>query len=63
MSLLTVDDYILFDCPGQVELFTHHDSLRRIFRKLEKLGFRVYFLEITLISAGCCELGGFVLLH
>ncbi|KAG5439968.1 hypothetical protein PCANB_000250 [Pneumocystis canis] len=24
------DDYILFDCPGQVELFTHHGSLQRI---------------------------------
>lgn len=35
------EDYILFDCPGQVELFTHHDSLRRIFMKLQKLGYRV----------------------
>lgn len=35
------DDYILFDCPGQVELFTHHDSLKRIFKKLEKLDYRV----------------------
>ena len=38
---LTEDDYILFDCPGQVELFTHHDSLKRIFKKLEKLDYRV----------------------
>lgn len=35
------DDYVLFDCPGQVELFTHHDSLRRIFLKLAKAGYRV----------------------
>ena len=35
------DDYVLFDCPGQVELFTHHDSLRKIFLRLQKLGFRV----------------------
>ncbi|KKY22319.1 putative atp binding [Diplodia seriata] len=34
------DDYILFDCPGQVELFTHHSSLRHIFLRLEKLGYR-----------------------
>lgn len=34
-------DYILFDCPGQVELYTHHNSLRNIFYKLQKLGFRV----------------------
>lgn len=35
------DDYLLFDCPGQVELYTHHNSLRNIFFKLQKLGFRV----------------------
>lgn len=35
------DDYILFDCPGQVELFTHHDSLRKIFFALQKMGYRV----------------------
>lgn len=38
---LYIDDYILFDCPGQVELFTHHSSLRNIFFRLEKLGYRV----------------------
>lgn len=35
------DDYILFDCPGQVELFTHHASLRNIFYKIQKMGIRV----------------------
>jgi len=35
------DDYVLFDCPGQVELFTHHSSLRNIFLRLQKLGYRV----------------------
>jgi GTPase SAR1 family protein len=35
------EDYVLFDCPGQVELYTHHSSLRNIFFKLEKLGYRV----------------------
>lgn len=35
------EDYILFDCPGQVELYTHHNSLRNIFFKLQKAGFRV----------------------
>ncbi|CDI76133.1 Whole genome shotgun assembly, allelic scaffold old set, scaffold old scaffoldA_149, related [Eimeria acervulina] len=33
--------YVLIDCPGQVELFTHHDALRTIIRHLEKLDFRV----------------------
>jgi GTPase SAR1 family protein len=34
-------DYIIFDCPGQVELYTHHNSMRNIFYKLQKRGFRV----------------------
>ena len=39
----TVEDYVLFDCPGQVELFTHHSSLRNIFLRIQKLGYRVCF--------------------
>lgn len=35
------EDYVLFDCPGQVELFTHHGSLRNIFVKIQKMGYRV----------------------
>lgn len=37
------EDYVLFDCPGQVELYTHHSSLRNIFFKLQKLGYRVRY--------------------
>jgi GTPase SAR1 family protein len=37
------DDYVLFDCPGQVELYTHHNSLRNVFFKMQKLGYRVSF--------------------
>lgn len=35
------EDYVLFDCPGQVELFTHHSSLRNIFFQIQNLGYRV----------------------
>lgn len=35
------DEYILFDCPGQIELFTHQDSLKRLIRRLEAFGFRI----------------------
>lgn len=42
-----VDDYVIFDCPGQVELFTHHSSLRNIFFRLQKLGYRVRNLSCT----------------
>lgn len=40
-NTLFLEDYILFDCPGQVELFTHHSSLRNIFFKIQKMGIRV----------------------
>ncbi|KAF1950163.1 hypothetical protein CC80DRAFT_496988 [Byssothecium circinans] len=41
------DDYVLFDCPGQVELFTHHSSLRNIFFRLQKLGYRLVVVHLT----------------
>ncbi|KAL6710241.1 hypothetical protein ACN47E_009187 [Coniothyrium glycines] len=41
------EDYILFDCPGQVELFTHHGSLRNIFFRLQKLGYRLVVVHLT----------------
>ncbi|KAJ5178570.1 uncharacterized protein N7500_001269 [Penicillium coprophilum] len=40
------DDYILFDCPGQVELFTHHSSLRNIFYKIQKMGIRLIVIHL-----------------
>ncbi|KAI9930529.1 hypothetical protein ASPWEDRAFT_107485 [Aspergillus wentii DTO 134E9] len=41
------EDYILFDCPGQVELFTHHSSLRNIFFRLQKLGYRLIVIHLV----------------
>ena len=35
------DDWVIFDCPGQVELSTNHDSLKNIIEKLGHSGFRV----------------------
>lgn len=29
-------EYLIFDCPGQVELFTHHSALSQIFQRLQK---------------------------
>ncbi|PWW72802.1 hypothetical protein C7212DRAFT_223469 [Tuber magnatum] len=45
-------DYVLFDCPGQVELFTHHASLRNIFLKIQKLGYRL--VVVHLVDAHYC---------
>lgn len=33
--------YVLFDCPGQVELYSHHRSMKAILEKLTKEGWRV----------------------
>ncbi|KAJ9149055.1 GPN-loop GTPase 2 [Pleurostoma richardsiae] len=41
------EDYLLFDCPGQVELYTHHNSLRNIFFRLQKLGFRMVVVHLS----------------
>ena len=49
------EDYVLFDCPGQVELFTHHSSLRNIFFRIQKLGYRVRFSRLPFPSAGNIE--------
>lgn len=35
-QLVKDGSYLVFDCPGQVELFTHDNSLFRIFKKLIK---------------------------
>jgi hypothetical protein len=44
------DSYILFDCPGQVELFTHHNTMPNLFHRLEKIGYRVRFLFLSITS-------------
>ncbi|KAJ5159489.1 GPN-loop GTPase 2 [Penicillium canariense] len=41
------DDYVIFDCPGQVELFTHHSSLRNIFFQLQKMGYRLIVMHLV----------------
>lgn len=39
-------EYLVFDCPGQVELFTHHSALRKIFKRLEKLDYRLVVVHL-----------------
>jgi len=41
LNELGKDAYVLFDLPGQVELSTNHNSLKRIIEKLGKSGFRL----------------------
>ncbi|EDR12828.1 uncharacterized protein LACBIDRAFT_231004 [Laccaria bicolor S238N-H82] len=42
------DDYLVFDCPGQIELYTHHPFLPTLVQNLTRLGIRVcavYLIE------------------
>ena len=46
------NSYLLFDCPGQVELFTNHNSLRNIVQQLVKLDYRL--CSVHLVDAHYC---------
>ncbi len=47
-KLANLDErYFIFDCPGQVELFTHHNSLKNIVRTLGKWGFRLTCVHLV----------------
>ena len=35
------DSYLLIDCPGQVELYTHHGAIRNITAQLQKWNMKV----------------------
>ncbi|KAF5388302.1 hypothetical protein D9615_000349 [Tricholomella constricta] len=42
------DDYLIIDCPGQIELYTHHPFLPTLVKNLSRLGMRtcaVYLIE------------------
>lgn len=39
--------YVIFDTPGQAELWTNHDSLKRIFQRLGKLDYRLAAVHLT----------------
>lgn len=42
------DDYLIIDCPGQIELYTHHPFLPILARNLQRMGIRtcaVYLID------------------
>ncbi|CAH1797002.1 unnamed protein product [Owenia fusiformis] len=53
------DCYLLFDCPGQVELYTHHNSVKNIFQQLTKWDFRLCSVHLV-DSHYCSEPGKFI---
>ncbi|KAJ1644683.1 hypothetical protein LPJ64_003667 [Coemansia asiatica] len=53
------DSYFIFDCPGQVELYTHNESIKNIVRLLEKQGFRLACVHLVDASY-CTEASRFI---
>ncbi|XP_015904713.1 GPN-loop GTPase 2 isoform X2 [Parasteatoda tepidariorum] len=53
------DCYFLIDCPGQVELYTHHDSVQNIVSALTKSGFQLCSVHLV-DSHYCCDPSKFV---
>lgn len=47
------DHFLLLDCPGQVELYTHHTSVRQIVQTLLKWGLRL--AAVHLVDAHYCS--------
>lgn len=47
------ENYFLFDCPGQVELYTHHNAMTKIFSKLESLGY--HLCTVHLVDSHYCS--------
>lgn len=51
--------YLLFDLPGQVELYTNHDCIKNLAHKLEKWGYRLTCVHLV-DSHHCAEASKFV---
>lgn len=61
VSGLLEEDYVLFDCPGQLELYSHLDTMGRIASGLQKMGFSlcsVCLLDVTFLDDDFKWLGG-----
>ncbi|GAB0094894.1 GPN-loop GTPase 2 [Sergentomyia squamirostris] len=52
-------NYFIFDCPGQVELYTNHNSMTRMFSKLESMGYHLCVVHLV-DSHYCSEPGKFI---
>ena len=55
------DDYWIFDCPGQIELYTHTDIIKRVINHLKQLGFEmcaVFLLDAQFLIEPSKFIGG-----
>lgn len=56
LKLIGEGKYLLIDCPGQVELFTHNTSIRNIIARLIKINFSL--VAVNLIDSHYCSDAG-----
>lgn len=47
------DEYVLFDCPGQIELYSHVPAMAQLVAQLQRMGFRIassYLLDSQFVG-------------
>jgi GTPase SAR1 family protein len=49
-EIIKEDDYVLFDCPGQIELYSDQDVFRELVKLLQNYGKSFNNLGFSLIS-------------
>lgn len=59
LELQARSHYIIFDCPGQVELYAHHTCVQDLLRSLKALDLRLCSVHL-LDSFYCCEPATFI---
>lgn len=55
------DDYILFDCPGQIELYTHLTAMKQLVKQLQDWNFSicsVFLVDVQFMTDGAKFLSG-----
>lgn len=55
------DDYFLFDCPGQIELYTHLTAMKNLVALLQNWGFNVcsvFLIDVQFMVDGAKFLSG-----
>lgn len=55
------DDYLLFDCPGQIELYTHLTAMKKLVHMLQQWNFNlcsVFLVDVQFMTDGAKFLSG-----
>jgi hypothetical protein len=46
LSISSHQTYVLFDCPGQVELYTHHESIRKVISEFTRWNYQLAAIQL-----------------